>query len=122
VSKPRLAVVSVLLTIILVSAAVRYDDVRWLFGAADYQRRVLAQPISQHGDLQHVEWGGWGIAGQETTVFLVYDPADNLATAKRDQSGEYVGIPCEVPSVRALERNWYLVTFYTNADWTNCSP
>lgn len=97
------------------------DDGRWLFKGGKYKKQILAQPTSPLGDFKHIEWGGWGMVGQETTVYLVYDPVDNLAAAT-NKPGKFEGIPCEVQSVRRLERNWYVATFYTNADWKNCSP
>jgi hypothetical protein len=38
------------------------------------KRKVLAQPASANGEFRHVEWDGWGWAGQDTTVYLVFDP------------------------------------------------
>jgi hypothetical protein len=70
------------------------------------------------GDLKHIEWDGWGWAGQDTTVYLVFDLADSLSNAARNQrSGKFDGIPCEVPVVKQLEKNWYLVQFYTDEWW-----
>jgi hypothetical protein len=113
---------SVLAAAILATlAAIKPDDGKWLVKGAEYKKQVLAQPTSPRGDLKHIEWGGWGMAGQETIVYLVYDPADNLAVGA-DKPGKFGGIPCEVQSVRPLDRNWYLATFYTNADWNNCTP
>jgi hypothetical protein len=118
-----LIVASVLVAaIVAILAAIKSDDGKWLLKAGEYKKQVLAQPTSPRGDLKHIEWGGWGMAGQETTVFLVYDPADNLAAVGADKPGKFEGIPCEVQSLRPLERNWYLATFYTNTDWSNCSP
>ena len=97
------------------------DNARWLLEADKYKERVLSQANSQQGDLKHIEWDSWGMAGLDTSVFLVYDPADKLKQAKNNQPGKFDGIPCEVPSVRALERSWYLVTFYTNDYWNSCS-
>ncbi len=95
---------------------------RWLFEGGKYRQQVIAQPTSPRGDLKHIVWDGWGWAGQNNTVFLVNDPTDRLALALNSKPGKPVGVPCEVPSVRALERSWYLVTFYTGADWDNCYP
>jgi hypothetical protein len=101
---------------------VQSDDGRWSLAGGGYRQQVIAQPTPPRSDLKHIEWGGWGWAGQNTTVFLVYDPTDKLARAVNTKPGKGAGIPCEVPSIRAPERSWYIVTFYTGADWDNCSP
>jgi hypothetical protein len=68
--------------------------------------------------LRHIEWDGWGWAGMDTTVFLVFDPADSLSTAaKSHQPGKYNGLPCEVSRVRRLRSHWYNVQFYTDEYW-----
>jgi len=90
---------------------------RWPAGSERYKSEVLAQP-KVAGELRHIEWDGWGWAGMDTTVYLVFDPADSLATpARMHQSGKFGGIPCEVPVVKQLEKNWYLVQFYTDEWW-----
>lgn len=95
---------------------------RWLFSSAKYKAEVLAQPPEKNGALRHSEWDGWGWAGQDTTVYLVFDPNNTLAQAARvNRPGRYPGIPCEVPSVRKLASRWYTVLFYTNTDWSHCS-
>jgi hypothetical protein len=71
---------------------------RWLAWSRHYKPEVLAQP-NVTGELKHVEWDGWGSVGQDTTVYLVFDPTDSLSTAARDHHpGKFNGIPCEVPS------------------------
>jgi hypothetical protein len=102
------------------------DDVRttarWFLQAGTYKSAVLAQPNSINGELRHVEWDGWGIAGQDNTVYLVFDPKNSLRRAAESHSaGKYAGIPCEVFRVRRLEKRWYTVQFYTNTDWRHCS-
>lgn len=94
---------------------------RWLLWSRDYKSKVLSQPFSSNGELKHIEWDGWGWAGQDTTVYLVYDPTNSLSTAASNrQSGKFVGIPCEVPNISRLESQWYTVTFYTNQEWGRC--
>ena len=71
---------------------------------------------------KHIEWDGWGWAGQDTTAYLVFDPADSLSSvAATHQSGKFAGIPCKVPNVSQLESQWYVVTFYTNQNWGRCN-
>lgn len=95
--------------------------VRWLLWSRDYKSAVLSQPTSSNRDLKHIEWDGWGWAGENTIVYLVYEPTNSLSTAaSTGQSGKFAGIPCEVPSVRRLESDWYIVTFYTGQKWGRC--
>jgi hypothetical protein len=90
---------------------------RWLAWSPRYKIEVLAQPTIT-GQLKHIEWDGWGWAGQDTTVYLVFDQTDSLSTAARNHhSGKFNGIPCEVPRVDRMEKNWYAVRFYTNEWW-----
>ncbi len=96
------------------------DIARWRLYGAKYQRRVLAEPQPAE-QLKHVEWDGWGFAGMDTTVYLVFDPSNSLAVAaSRHSSGKFAGIPCPVASVRRLAREWYAVEFYTGEIWNEC--
>ena len=57
-------------------------------------------------------------AGQDTIVYLVFDPTDALSSAaKKHQPGKFSGIPCEVPLVDRIEEEWYTVRFYTDENW-----
>jgi hypothetical protein len=95
---------------------------RWLLHSRTYKAEVLAQPSPKNGELQHMEWDGWGFAGSDTVVYLVYDPNDSLVPAVRSHSsGNFKGIPCEVWHVRRLESNWYSVVFYTETAWNSCT-
>ena len=94
------------------------DHVRWALLFGPYQARVLAQPAPANQGLKHVEWDGWGFAGADTTVFLVFDPADALAAETGAQPPVNArGLPCEVVRVRRLESEWYAVLFYTETYW-----
>jgi hypothetical protein len=131
--KRRLSWYVVLAAFIVISASLVWNysairnTVRWLVWSRDYKSKVLVQPASASGELKHIEWDGWGWAGQDTTVYLVFDPTDSLSMAARShQAGKLSGIPCEVFLVRRLESHWYTVQFYTNEYWgkrniLNCS-
>jgi hypothetical protein len=94
---------------------------RWLLWAHRYKAELLAAPDSANGELKHIEWDGWGWGGQDTVVYLVFDPTDALSTAAKGRSpGRMRGIPCEVFRVQRLESRWYAVAFYTNTDWSHC--
>jgi hypothetical protein len=90
---------------------------RWLLFSRQYKSQVLAQ-AAKNGELQHIEWDSWGWAGQDTTVYLAFDPNDSLiGAATTSQPGKYSGLPCEVYRVRRLETRWYTVQFYTDQSW-----
>jgi len=98
------------------------SPIKWLLFSTKYKNQVLAQPVSSNGDFKHTEWDGWGWAGINTSVYLVFDPTDSLAAAaKSHQPGKFKGIPCAVPWVRRLQSHWYRVMFYTDQDWGGCS-
>ncbi|MFZ3217022.1 MAG: hypothetical protein WA192_13280 [Candidatus Acidiferrales bacterium] len=115
-----------------ISAALVFYDVkngsvirsaaRWLVWSRDYQAKVLAQPPAANGKFRHIEWDGWGWAGMDTTVYLVFDPTDSLAPAAASRwPGHFKGIPCAVLRVRRLQSRWYTVLFYTDEFWSNCN-
>jgi energy-coupling factor transporter transmembrane protein EcfT len=95
---------------------------RWLVWSRQYKDKVLARPASANGGLKHIEWDGWGWGGEDTAVFLVFDPTDTLSAAARHrQPGKFDGIPCDVSLVSRLESHWYAVRFYTNQYWDRCN-
>lgn len=96
---------------------------RWHVWFRDYKAQVLGQTLPPSGELRRIEWDEWGMFGQNTSVYLVFDPTDSLSDAARShQPGKFNGIPCRVPLVRRLEANWYAVFAYTNQDpWGECN-
>ena len=99
------------------------DTVRWFLRRGESKHVVLSQSTPTNGQLQHMEWEGWGFPGAgNTVVYLVFDPADSLASAARTgSSGKFSGLPCEVVRVHRLEKSWYTTLFYTDTDWDHCS-
>ena len=96
-------------------------SLRWLLWSHRLKTEVLAQQAPAKAEFRHMEWDGNGFAGMDNTVYLVFDSTDSLSATARCQSpGKFSGIPCEVPRVRRLERQWYSVQFYTNEVWGNC--
>jgi len=63
---------------------------KWSLWSRSYKSEVLAEPFSSNGDFKHIEWDGWGWAGQDTTVYLVFDPANELSTAAKAASTRQV--------------------------------
>ena len=95
---------------------------RWFLWSRSFKAEVLAQPEPASRELRHVEWDGWGFAGADTQVYLVYDPSDSLSpAAKKHLPGKFGGIPCEVSRVRRLENQWYSAVFYTDTSWGTCN-
>ncbi len=96
------------------------DRLRWWCRGSHYRAQVLAQP-ARTGELRHVEWDGWGIAGNETTTYLVFDPdAVVPSPAGLREGGQVRGIPCGVADTDRLSAHWSIVTMYTNTDWNQC--
>lgn len=95
------------------------DSLRWQFWSHNFKTEVLTKPTPINGELKHAEWEATGFPGVgNNTVYLVFDPSDSLWVAAKSHSpGKFSGIPCEVPVVRRLERQWYSVVFYTNEEW-----
>ncbi len=87
---------------------------RWLLRSSSYKSKLFTQDHSQPGGLRHIEWGGWGWAGSDTNVYLVYDPSDQLGRA------DTTDLPCPAWQVHRLERQWYSVVFYTDESWEHC--
>jgi hypothetical protein len=120
--RQRLAALLVVMTYVFAAVLLKSnyslvrDHVRWLFLSDGYKTLVLAQPPSK--ELKHAEWDGWGFAGSDTTVFLVFDPTDSLADAAEALPPiRALALPCDVVRVRRLERQWYVVLFYTDTYW-----
>ncbi len=93
---------------------------RWLIWSRSYKAEVLAGSDPANGELRHIEWDGWGWAGMDTTVYLVFDPTNSLSRATGPSPGKHAGIPCEIDRVKRLEDKWYTVQFYTDYDWKAC--
>jgi hypothetical protein len=105
----------------ILSLSVR-TAVRWSLLAPFYKKEVLALPQPTDGLLKHIEWDGWGWAGQNTVVYLVLDSSNALAAAATKIGPvRPVGLPCDVYQVRQLEREWFTVHFYTNTSWEHCA-
>jgi hypothetical protein len=95
---------------------------RWLIWSNDFKAKVTAQPTSANGDFKHLYWDGWGWAGMNTEVYLVFDPTDSLSAAVNShQPAKFDGLPCKIDRVSRLEPNWYAAQFYTGTDWDHCN-
>ena len=127
IKRHRLAVFIMLLIFFILSWVFfkHSNDVRlngrWLIHAKSYKAQVLNQSVGSAGELKHIEWDGWGFAGSDTVVYLVFYPNDALAAAAKSKSpGTYEGLPCPVSRIHRLEHYWYTAFFYTDTDWRHC--
>jgi hypothetical protein len=95
---------------------------RWLLWSRRYKAELMAEPDPPTGELKHIAWDTWGFVPTGfDIVYLVFDPTDSLANAAKFKTpGRFGGIPCEVPRVVRLEKQWYAVNFYTDEEWGNC--
>jgi len=97
-----------------------YAAGRWLAHSEQYKAAVLAQPQPPNGELKHIEWDGWGMAGSgDTTVYLVFDPDDRLPSASV-KADRLTGLPCPVWRTKRLGPHWDYVVFYTDTGWAGC--
>lgn len=127
--RQRLSILLALVAFLASSAALLKNEgtlrpsIRWQLWSHQYKAELLAQPTPAKSELKHVEWDGWGfVPSGNNVVYLVFDPTDSLAyAAKTHAPGRFNGVPCEVPLVRRLERQWYSVRFYTDEEWGQCS-
>jgi hypothetical protein len=122
-----LSVVTMILVIFATSLILFRNDFlihtwgRWITQDSQSSAAVLAQPAPAAGDLKHVEWDGWGWGGNDTTVYLVFDPSDSLASAAKNHwSGRISPALCGIARLQRLKKHWYSVVFYTNEAWGDC--
>lgn len=96
------------------------DHARWFLLSGAYEAKVLAQPVAANGELKHVVWDGAGFAGQDTDIYLVFDPTNSLAASVGGRPPVLAaGLPCVVDRVTRLESHWYAVAFYTDIFWVH---
>jgi hypothetical protein len=107
-------------TLMFLSAERLRPRARWLFLSKSFKREVLHLVADPKNGLRYEEWDGWGMAGQDTIVFLIYDPTDELGEGLRNSSsGQFAAIARHTWHWERLERCWYSVTFYTNDPWAS---
>ena len=118
VTLSALAVYLLLSAFLLTHLWVSRNHLRWLLLSRSYEANVLATPAPRYGEFKHVVWDGWGFAGQDTDVYLVFDPTNALAgTLGANAPVRASGLPCRVQQVTRLESQWYAVLFYTDEMW-----
>ena len=98
----------------------------WMMWAQRYKSEVLASSDPHNNEFKHVEWDGdgWGSAVTgDWSGYIVFDPTDSLpAAVKSNAPARYDGIPCDVISVRRLEKQWYSVVVDMNQFWDAMHP
>jgi hypothetical protein len=88
---------------------------RWLVASGRYTNLVLQQEPDAQTGLRHIDWDGWGWAGMDTSVELVYDPTDSLAhEIKYNPKGRFAEIAEKTHFIQRLGRGWYSLTLYTD--------
>jgi hypothetical protein len=88
---------------------------RWLIFSNTYKSQVLAQTVASQNDLRFIQWDGWGWAGMETNVYLIYDPSDKLKVRTNGVlRKKSVEITEKSQFIQRLEHNWYSATLYTD--------
>ena len=88
---------------------------RWLVASGRYTSLVLQQEPDPQTGLRYIEWDGWGWAGMDTSVDLVYDPTDTLAHEIRyNPKGRFAAIAEKTHFVQKMGRGWYSLTLYTS--------
>ena len=116
---------ALLICLVATYASGRYSaflrsEIRWWSSRPVWKQRVLGQR-DDPGQLKHLDWDGWGMFAQDTEVYLVYDPTDQLRNTTDTVGGKHgPGLPCEVWKVWRLEPHWYNVVFFTNTSWDSC--
>ena len=97
------------------------ERMRWIVYGTQAKSAVLALPNPPRGQLRHAEWDAWGFAGMDTSIYLVFDPANALQAASTHPAPIIApALPCAVSSIEQLEPSWYSVQFYTSKHWENC--
>ena len=97
---------------LLTHVSVSRSHLRWFLLSRSYEAKVLETPAPRYGEFKHVVWDGWGFAGQDTDVYLVFDPRNALAgTLGAKAPMRASGLPCRVQQVTRLESQWYAVLF-----------
>lgn len=115
-----LLLVYLVVTFSIGASAFLRSEVRWRLARGIWKERVLELP-ELAGQAKHLDWDGWGFIGQDTEVYLVYDPTDQLIkTTDVNDRKHAPGLPCEVWQIRRLEPHWYNVVFYTDTSWESC--
>jgi len=95
-----------------------WQSAKWMLNSDRYKREVLAQSASSM-ELKHIEWDGWGFGGNNTVIYLVFDPQNALVGAVRNGARRNFQT-CGVERVRRLENHWYTVRYYTGYEWRDC--
>jgi hypothetical protein len=99
--------------------------VYWLFSSRQYKQAVMRSSTVPN-QLAHAEWDGDGWGGVpvgDWMGYVAFDPSDSLPQVGTKQPSRKIkGIPCDVVSVRRLERGWYSVVTDMNQFWDSSHP
>jgi len=88
---------------------------RWIVASQRYMCLVLKQQPDPQTGLRYAEWDGWGWAGTDTSVELVYDPTDTLGREiKLNPKGRFAAVAEKTAFVQRLGPGWYSLTLYAD--------
>jgi hypothetical protein len=76
------------------------SELRWLVGSRSWKAKVMQQPVRTDSGMRCAIWDGWGFAGEDTDVYLVYSPNDGL---RNYSASSLNGLPQPVSNVQRLE-------------------
>jgi hypothetical protein len=78
--------------------------------------RALAQSVQKSGVI--MGWDNWGMAGSDTSSYLVVDTQDRLGSKGRpDQWTKEIGQTCGIWQVQKMWPKLYVVTTYTDCPY-----
>jgi hypothetical protein len=92
------------------------DLITWHFGG---KRTRVPEEMTTKPGLPHAVWRQWGFLSVWTVAYLVFDETDALASFAF-RGGDVPGVPCGVWHVLPLQKQWYVVTLYSEQTWDVC--
>jgi len=96
------------------------QQIRFLLWAPAHYRQ-LTEASKKNGIV--MGWQSWGMAGQDTSSYLVVDTEDRLRSkARADQWTKQIGQSCGLWEERRVWPKFYIVTTYTNCPYNGVEP
>jgi hypothetical protein len=96
------------------------QEVRFLVWAFAHQAQVIGAS-KRNGIVRG--WDSWGMAGQDTSSYLVADTEDRLGSPKRAEHWtKQIGQTCGMWETQRVWPRLYIVTTYTNCLYGGIEP
>ena len=123
VERPRVLIAWILMGLAPLAYLCSYQPVQQirflLWAPAHYSQ--LAEASKKNGIV--TGWDGWGMAGQDTSSYLVVDTEDRLgAMARANKWTKEIGQSCGLWEVQRVWPRLYIVTTYTNCPYDGVEP